>query len=70
MPIKTYTRKYFSPKKLRLNRVPPLKRLPNNPVLGQNYVDHMAFDSADLPPKVDLRPDMTPIEQKSEVGSW
>jgi hypothetical protein len=30
----------------------------------------MQLSSDQLPPKVDLRPDMTPVEDQSSIGSW
>ena len=70
MPIRTYIRNRLKSTKHRLNGVLKSKRLPKSAALRQNFRDHTTFTRDELPPKVDLRPDMTPVENQSELGSW
>ena len=56
--------------KSRLNGVQPSTRLPQKAKLQQDFTAHMRFSAPQLPPKVDLRSEMTPVENQSSVGSW
>ncbi|CAF5179097.1 unnamed protein product, partial [Rotaria magnacalcarata] len=69
MPKKIYLRNPFKSKIHRLNGLIRSKRLPNNAALCQSFCDHMTYDVGTLPPKVDLREEMTPVEDQSTIGS-
>ncbi|CAF4128732.1 unnamed protein product [Rotaria magnacalcarata] len=45
-------------------------RMPNNAQLQQNFSDHMKLDQSQLPRKINLRSEMTPVEDQSAIGSW
>jgi hypothetical protein len=70
MPVRTYLTNKTTNTKCRIDGVIPSTRQPKNPKLQQKFGSHMVFSSPQLPPKVDLRPDMTTIEDQSKVGSW
>jgi hypothetical protein len=57
-------------RQFRLNGCIPSERPPNNPRLQQSFSSHMRLTAAQLPDKVDLRPDMTTVEDQSILGSW
>ncbi len=38
--------------------------------LRQKFKKHIIYRPDDLPPKVDLRPWMTPVEDQSDLNSW
>ncbi|CAF0915446.1 unnamed protein product [Rotaria sordida] len=69
MPLKTYLINRIKSKKHRLNGIIPSDRLPSKPELCQTFLDHIVYSIDQLPPKVDLREDMTPVEDQSEIGS-
>ncbi len=48
----------------------PSKRLPQKAKLQKHFSNHMLFSDPQLPPKVDLRFQMTPVEDQSSIGSW
>ena len=54
----------------RLNGIVESEELPQKPQLCQSFADHVLYSSDQLPPKVDLRPQMTPVEDQSKIGSW
>ena len=54
----------------RLNGIQQSDNLPNKPQLCQSFSDHVMYSNDQLPPKVDLRPNMTPVEDQSRIGSW
>ena len=54
----------------RLNGCIPSSHLPNKYNLQKNFSSHMCCSAAQLPPKVDLRSDMTPVENQSILSSW
>jgi hypothetical protein len=54
----------------RVNGCLPSDHLPNKDKLRQNFSNHVCCSASQLPPKVDLRPDMTPVENQSTIGSW
>lgn len=56
--------------KSRLNGVQPSTRLPQKAKLQQDFTAHMCFSAPQLPRKVDLRSEMTQVENQSSVGSW
>ncbi|CAF3630136.1 unnamed protein product [Rotaria sp. Silwood1] len=44
-------------------------REPKDPSLRQKFADHIEVNTSGLPPKVDLRPYMSPIGEQSAIGS-
>lgn len=70
MPFKTYLTNKINHKRFRLNGLVPSSDLPKKAQLCQAFRDHVVFSPQQLPPKVDLRPDMTPVEDQSKIGSW
>ncbi|UJR09186.1 hypothetical protein I4U23_013434 [Adineta vaga] len=69
MPIRTYLINQFNNKKCRLNGIKPSKRMPYKEKLCQHFSDCIQLNNDELPPKVDLRSEMTPVEDQSRVGS-
>ncbi|CAF1222566.1 unnamed protein product [Adineta ricciae] len=55
--------------KFRLNGIHPSERLPFKERLCQAFRDHLVYNPEDLPPKTDLREQMTPVEDQSRIGS-
>lgn len=70
MTVKTYLRNKFRPNKFRLNGLVPSQKLPQKRQLCQSFRNHVIYRADQLPPKVDLRTDMTPVEDQSRIGSW
>jgi hypothetical protein len=70
MPLKTFLINKINSKKFRLNGLVPSSRLPKKRQLCQSFRDHILYSPQQLPPKVDLRSDMTPVENQSQIGSW
>ena len=70
MGFKTYLINRIDSRKFRLNGILPSNRLPTKQKLCQAFRDHVLYSPAQLPHKVDLRDDMTPVEDQSEIGSW
>lgn len=70
MPLRTYLFNKFNDKFCRLNGIQPSTRLPYKAQLRQLFSDHILFNNDQLPPKVDLRPCMTEVEDQSRIGSW
>ncbi len=70
MTLKTYLVNGISGRRYRLNGIRPSTRLPHKHLLRQAFGDHMIYSADQLPPKVDLRPGMTPVEDQSQIGSW
>ena len=70
MPLRTYLSNRNTVKKCRLNGVRQSTRLPGKAKLQNHFSDHRKFSSQQLPPKVNLRFEMTPVEDQSSVGSW
>ena len=66
----TYLESRTTKKKCRLNGIRPSKRLPNKASLQDKFSNHVQILPQQLPPKVNLRYAMTPIEDQSSVGSW
>lgn len=56
--------------RIRLDGLIPSSRLPFKSQLCQFFRDHILYSPDQLPPKVDLRPEMTPVEDQSQIGSW
>jgi hypothetical protein len=57
-------------RKYRLNGLWPSTRLPNKQKLCKAFSDHVIYSAEQLPPKADLRDQMTPVEDQSQIGSW
>ena len=70
MPLKTYLLNKLFNRKCRLNGIWPSDRLPHKHNLRQAFNDRLIYNPEDLPPKVDLRNDMTTVENQSSIGSW
>ena len=70
MAVKAFLISERSSRKYRLNGVIPSSHLPTKSELCQSFRDHMIYQAEQLPPKVDLRSDMTPVEDQSLVASW
>ena len=70
MGLRTFLRNKFNFRKYRIDGLIPSTRLPNKRRLCQNFHNHVRYTAQQLPPKVDLRSDMTPVEDQSAIGSW
>jgi hypothetical protein len=70
MRLKTYLLNRIDSRKFRLNGIWPSTRLPNKRKLCQAFRDHIVYSPNELPHKVDLRNNMTPVEDQSKIGSW
>jgi hypothetical protein len=70
MPKRTFLSNRKTQRKCRLNGIMPSKRMPHKAKLQQRFSDHMLFSNPQLPPKVNLRFEMTPVEDQSSIGSW
>jgi hypothetical protein len=70
MPTRTYLTSQTTKRKCRLNGVVPSKRMPEKAHLRKKFSNHIKFSHPELPPKVDIRPDMTPVEDQSSISSW
>ena len=70
MPLRTYLISRFNDKKCRLDGIMPSTRMPYKEKLCQLFSDYIRLSSDQLPPKVDLRSEMTTVEDQSKVGSW
>ncbi|CAF3419814.1 unnamed protein product [Rotaria socialis] len=69
MPIKTYLLNKFLGRKCRINGIFPSNHLPQKKHLCQAFTDHLIYSPEQLPPKADLRNDMTDVEDQSRIGS-
>lgn len=70
MPVRTYLISKFGNKKCRLNGIKPSSRMPWKDQLRHYFADHIQLYFDEIPRKVDLRSDMTPVEDQSRIGSW
>jgi hypothetical protein len=70
MPQKTYLLNRIESRICRLNGIIESDSLPSKPKLRESFADHVLYNSDQLPPKVDLRMNMTPVEDQSKIGSW
>lgn len=68
--MKTYLLNRIESRVCRLNGIRHSSDLPQKAQLRQSFADHVIYSSDQLPPKVDLRPHMTNIEDQSTIGSW
>jgi hypothetical protein len=69
MSFKTYLTKKFSISNIRLTDILSTTHLPSKKRLSQAFRHHILYRADQLPPKLDLRPDMTPVEDQSSIGS-
>ncbi|CAF0820582.1 unnamed protein product [Adineta steineri] len=69
MHFKTYLYNRINSTKFRLNGIIPSDRRPHKDKLCKAFRDHRVYSANALPPKVDLRSDMTPVEDQSKIGS-
>ncbi|CAF3721088.1 unnamed protein product [Adineta steineri] len=69
MPLKAFLLNEIFGRKCRLNGVWPSNRLPNKSHLRQSFSDRVVYSPEELPPKTDLRNDMTSVENQSSIGS-
>jgi hypothetical protein len=70
MPRVTYLLNRIESRVCRLNGIRESSTLPDKQELRQSFSDHVLYSSDQLPPKVDLRSNMTPVEDQSKIGSW
>ena len=70
MPTPTYLSSATKQRQCRLNGVQRSTRLPAKVQLQGRFSHHMRFTAPQLPPKVNLRYQMTPVENQSSIGSW
>lgn len=70
MVLRTFLANKADNKKFRFDGLQPSRRLPKKRELCQKFHHHKVYGHGQLPPKVDLRPDMTPVEYQSKIGSW
>ncbi|CAF4046838.1 unnamed protein product [Adineta steineri] len=69
MPSKKFLINRNQNQKFRINGLRPSRRLPHKAHLRQSFSDHVAYSPDQLPPKADLRNNMAPIENQSQIGS-
>ncbi|CAF3376785.1 unnamed protein product [Rotaria sp. Silwood1] len=69
MTIKTYLINKINSQKHRLNGILPSNSLPSKSNLCKAFHDNILYTPDQLPPKVDLRKDMTSVEDQSKIGS-
>jgi hypothetical protein len=67
MPIGIFLVDRISNKKYRINGCQESERPPSDPQLRKTLSGHR---ESELPPRVDLRDKMTPVEQQLRVASW
>ena len=70
MPVRKFLLNRSTERKCRLNGIIASTRKPEKAKLKQHFANHILFSDPQLPPKVDLRFEMTPIEDQSSIGSW
>ncbi|CAF0784632.1 unnamed protein product [Adineta ricciae] len=69
MPLKRFLVHRQSGRQFRLNGIHRSRRLPGKHHLRQNFSDHVKYSADQLPPSVDFRPNMPPVEDQSQIGS-
>ncbi|UJR12753.1 hypothetical protein I4U23_016927 [Adineta vaga] len=69
MPLKTFLLNKRFNRKCRLNGIWPSNRLPHKANLRRSFNDRLMFSREELPPKIDLRNEMTTVENQSSIGS-
>jgi hypothetical protein len=70
MPERTILRNKLNSREYRFNGLVQSSRLPNKSHLRQHFHHHILYSPEQLPPKVDLRSHMPPVENQSHIGSW
>lgn len=70
MPFRKFLMNRYKNRKFRLDGIFPSIYLPSKQCLCQAFSDNLIYNADELPPKVDLRQDMTPVEDQSRLGSW
>jgi hypothetical protein len=70
MSFKDYCSRKLSIQKSRLSQILPSTYLSNTKRLSRVFRQYVHNKADQLPPKVDLRPHMTPVEDQSQIGSW
>lgn len=68
--LKTFLINRYKNRKFRLDGIFPSTRLPSKHRLCLAFANHLVYSAEDLPPKTDLRSEMTPVEDQSRIGSW
>ncbi|CAF0884041.1 unnamed protein product [Rotaria sordida] len=69
MPRQSFLLNVNESRVCRLNGILESASMPNKPELCQSFSDHILYSSDQLPPKVDFRAAMTPVEDQSRIGS-
>jgi hypothetical protein len=70
MPGKTYLVDRKTKEKYCVSGLQPCGSMPQKENLQKKFSSHRTLSSNQLPPRVDLPPEMTPIEDQSQTGSW
>ena len=70
MTVKTYFVDHINNRRYPLNGVIPSGRSTSQAASNELFRNHIVLSSSQLPPKVDLRPDMTAIENQWTANSW
>lgn len=70
MDPKTYLFNRLESRVCRLNGIVHSSSRPEKAELRQTFSSHVLYSSDQLPPKVDLRPNLTEVEDQSTIGSW
>ncbi len=69
MSFKNYLTRKLNIQRSCLTHILPTIHLTNIKRLPKVFLHHLLYKVDQLPPKVDLRPDMTAIENQSSIGS-
>ncbi|CAF1314177.1 unnamed protein product [Rotaria sp. Silwood1] len=69
MPQQSFLLNLNESRVCRLNGILGSASMPNKPQLCQSFSDHVLYSNDQLPPKVDFRAAMTPVEDQSRIGS-
>lgn len=70
MPTKTYFVDHINNCRYPLNGVIPSTAPTTVTAATRLFRYHMVLSAPELPPQVDLRPDMTAVEQQAQANSW
>ena len=70
MDLKTFLFNRFESRICRLNGIVHSSARPEKAELRQKFASHALYSDDQLPPKVDLRPNLTEVEDQSTIGSW
>ncbi len=69
MSFRDYFTRKLSVQKSRLSQILPITHLPNAKRLSNVFRHYVQDKNDQSPPKVDLRRDMTAVENQSNIGS-